>query len=124
MGAPFALTIACTYVDSGAGNMEFSGFEWDHGNQAKCQKHGVSVAEIEELFRQEVYVEPDPRHSMHEERFKAIGRSAKGRLIFVVFTFRKRGRSQLIRPISARPMHKKEIRAYEKAIEEAASSGQ
>jgi uncharacterized DUF497 family protein len=33
---------------------------------------------------------------------------------FVVFTLRRRGDAVLIRPISARYMHKKEIKAYEK----------
>lgn len=27
-----------------------SGFDWDEGNRAKCEKHGVSVAEVESLF--------------------------------------------------------------------------
>jgi uncharacterized DUF497 family protein len=30
--------------------MKFDGFDWDSGNRAKCQKHGVSIAEIESLF--------------------------------------------------------------------------
>jgi len=28
-----------------------AGFDWVDGNHAKCQKHGVSIAEIEALFR-------------------------------------------------------------------------
>ncbi len=27
-----------------------SGFDWDDGNIEKCQKHGVSLEEIEALF--------------------------------------------------------------------------
>jgi uncharacterized DUF497 family protein len=27
-----------------------SGFDWDDGNRAKCQAHGVSPAEVEALF--------------------------------------------------------------------------
>ena len=27
-----------------------AGFDWDHGNREKCQKHGVSVADIEFAF--------------------------------------------------------------------------
>jgi hypothetical protein len=30
--------------------LQVSGFDWDDGNRAKCQKHGVSIAEIEALF--------------------------------------------------------------------------
>jgi uncharacterized protein len=94
--------------------MRIDGFDWDKGNRSKCQKHGVSVATIEELFRGELALLPDPTHSKSEERFKAIGRTGRGRAVFVVFTFRK-GRSRtLIRPISARYMHRKEIEHYEK----------
>lgn len=34
--------------------------------------------------------------------------------MFIVFTFRRKGEEVLIRPTSARYMHKKEIEAYEK----------
>ncbi len=27
--------------------LEFDGFDWDRGNKAKCQKHGLSIALIE-----------------------------------------------------------------------------
>jgi hypothetical protein len=37
----------------------------------------------------------------------------KGRGVFIVFTLRRKGDEVLIRPISARYMHKKEIEAYE-----------
>jgi len=57
---------------------------------------------------------PDPLHSKSEERFKAVGRSAAGRWIFVVFTVRARRGKRFIRPISARFMHKKEVEHYEK----------
>ena len=55
--------------------MQIDGFEWDRGNRAKCQKHGLSI---------------------------------------MVFTLRSEGDKVLLRPISARYMHKKEIEAYEK----------
>jgi hypothetical protein len=96
-----------------AGLSEFSGFDWDAGNQAKCTKHGVSVAQIEELFDSLVAVLPDSGHSQWEQRFRAIGRDSNGRAVFVVFTMRRRGEDWLIRPISARYMHRKEIVSYE-----------
>jgi uncharacterized protein len=37
----------------------------------------------------------------------------------MVFTFRKKGDDVLIRPISARYMHKKEVDAYEKEVHRA-----
>lgn len=94
------------------------GFDWDIGNRAKCQKHGVSVAAIEGLFSGPVAILPDPGHSRREVRLKAIGRTPAGRMVFLVFTERRLGGRLLIRPISARYMHAKEVRAYEKALAE------
>ena len=94
----------------------FSGFDWDDGNREKCRKHGVSIGEIESLFQGPISVLPDPRHSRAETRFKAIGRSERGRHILIVFTLRRKRSETLIRPISARYMHKKEIEHYEKEI--------
>ena len=66
--------------------MDVTGFDWDHGNRAKCEKHGVSRGEIESVFRGSVSVFPDPVHSQTEQRFKAIGRSEAGRMVFLIFT--------------------------------------
>jgi uncharacterized DUF497 family protein len=96
--------------------MEFDGFDWDWGNREKCRKHGVSIRQVEELFRGFVLVGPDARHSATEERFRAIGRTADQRGIFVAFTWRLRGKQRLIRPVSARYMHQKEVAAYEKKV--------
>ena len=93
-----------------------TGFEWDHGNRDKCQKHGVSVAALESAFRGAVSVFPDPAHSQDEERFMAIGKTAEERSVFVVFTLRIHGAETLIRPISARYMHRKEVERHEKEI--------
>ena len=62
--------------------------DWDRGNRDKCQKHGVSIAVIESLFRSPIAVFPDPEHSDREERFKAIGRAEDGRGVLIVFTLR------------------------------------
>jgi uncharacterized protein len=95
--------------------MEVSGFEWDKGNAAKCRKHGVSLAEIEEVFARSVTILPDQAHSLTEERLWAVGRTATGRYVFVVFTIRERqDDGRYIRPISARYMHQKEVESYEK----------
>ena len=98
--------------------MNFAAFDWDQGNGEKCEKHGGSIAEIEEIFARTVFVAPDPAHSAEEERFKAIGVTAKGRKLFVVFTWRNRGSELLLRPIGARYMHAKEIVAYEEIAAE------
>lgn len=94
---------------------KLAGFDWDEGNRAKCQKHGVSPAEVESLFARPLLIVPDDAHSRHETRLRAIGRTAEGRSIFLVFTVREKGGKRLIRPISARYMHRKEIENYEKA---------
>ncbi|MFA4994965.1 MAG: BrnT family toxin [Bdellovibrionales bacterium] len=96
--------------------MEFDGFDWDSGNRSKCQKHGVPIAEIESLFHGMPLVGPDVQHSRKEQRFRAVGLTAKGRSLFVVFTSRQNGELLLIRPISARYMHKEEVKAHEKEI--------
>ena len=90
------------------------GFDWDAGNRAKIQKHGVSVADIEGLFERPLLIVPDTAHSQGETRFRAIGKTAKGRSIFLVFTIRERAGTRFIRPVSARFMHKKEVAHYEK----------
>ena len=66
---------------------EFHGFDWDRGNREKCQKHGVSISVIEELFlRNALRVEPDIFNSTTEQRFRAIGKTKAGRSVFLVFT--------------------------------------
>ena len=90
------------------------GFDWDAGNRAKCQKHGVSVAEVEGLFNRPLLILPDASHSQGEERRWAIGKTASGGSVFLVFTIRVRAGKRVIRPISARYMHRKEVRHYEK----------
>jgi hypothetical protein len=94
--------------------LHVSGFDWDEGNREKCEKHGVPVAEIEALFMGNFRVAPDPKHSRQEDRMIAVGRTGRGRPLFVAFTFRVRNRQRLVRPVSARYMHAKEIAAYEK----------
>jgi uncharacterized protein len=89
-------------------------FEWDHGNSAKCQKHGLTLAAIESCFARPIVVLPDENHLQSDERLRVIGRDEGGRHVFIVFTVRKRGRLSVIRPISARYMHAKEIAHYEK----------
>ena len=92
-----------------------SGFQWDEGNRNKCQKHGVSIVEIEALFTHLHHLVPDVAHSTTETRFLAIGRGGGARPILVAFTLRARQGETFIRPVSARYMHLKEIEAYEKA---------
>ena len=90
------------------------GFDWDAGNRDKCRKHGVSLTEIETLFRGPLAIHPIGLRGK-EGRFIGVGRTDEGRNVLIVFTLRRRGEKTLIRPISARYMHRREIIHYEKA---------
>ena len=56
---------------------------------------------------------PDLKHAYEEDRLIAFGRSQAGRPLFVVFIIRSTRDQRLIRPVSARYMHAKEVRSYE-----------
>lgn len=92
---------------------ECSGFDWDAGNLTKnWVRHRVSAVECEEVFFNEpLVVADDQGHSFHEPRLYALGRTAAGRELFLVFTVR----GTKIRVISARDMHRKERKEYEQS---------
>ena len=95
--------------------MNVAGIDWDDGNRGKGLKHGVSIAEIEGVFSSEPFVSPDVTHSGLETRFIAVGTPVSGRYVFVAFAFRLMAGARVIRPISARHMHRKEIDRLEQA---------
>ena len=88
-----------------------TGFEWDDGNRSKSQeKHKVSLGEAEQLFFNEpLVVIDDAKHSKIKKRFAAFGVTDAGRRLVAIYTIR----SEKIRIISARDMHKKEREFYE-----------
>jgi uncharacterized protein len=90
-----------------------AGFDWDERNRKKCRKHGVTLDEIEAALRGPLHVVPDPAQSAAETRYLGIGTTAAGRHVLIAFTYRAVGEQRLIRPISARFMHAKEIQHYE-----------
>lgn len=93
---------------------EIKGFDWDEGNTRKNEKHGVSMAEAEQvLFNPPLLVLGDPKHIRQERRFHALGKTDDRRRLHITFTLR--GRGEKIRVISARDMHRKERAIYEKA---------
>jgi uncharacterized protein len=94
--------------------MKVAGFDWDEGNWPKCGKHGVSREDIEQVLLGTPAVMPDPHPD--EPRMRAIGKTAAGRYVFLVFVPRKAARQTMLRPISARYMHQKEIDHYESQI--------
>lgn len=88
-----------------------TGFDWDEGNVLKnWVTHRVTAAECEQIFfNRPLVVAEDVGHSQAEGRLYALGQTDAGRLLLVVFTFRR----NLIRVISARGMSKKEREEYE-----------
>ncbi len=93
-----------------------TGFEWDKHNYEKIWiKHKVSLTECEQVFfNRPLTVAEDTKHSKREKRFYALGQTDAVRLLFVVFTIRKK----LIRVISARDMNRKERKVYQSHEEE------
>ncbi len=91
-----------------------TGFEWDAGNARKNDKHGVSMAEAEQVyFSTPLLLLADELHSQREQRFHALGKTIQGRRLHLTFALRQKG--ALIRVISARDMHRKERAIYENA---------
>jgi len=90
--------------------LEFSGFDWDVGNEEKNLKHGVQASECEQVFFNEpLVILDDPKHSVVEDRFAAFGQTDLGRWLVVVYT----PRGSLIRIVSARDMNRREREFYE-----------
>lgn len=87
-----------------------TGFDWDSGNAQKVDgRHGVAPGECEQAFFQEPFVVSyDAAHSAREHRWRALGQTAAGRPLFVVFTVR----GELIRVLAARDMNRKERASY------------
>jgi uncharacterized protein len=81
-------------------------FDWDQGNWPKCGDHGLTQADIEFALESDPLVLPDPFPD--EQRHRAIGQIDDGRFVFIVFTMR----DGKVRPISARPLHAKELKRY------------
>ncbi len=89
---------------------ECIGFEWDEHNSEKIwNKHKVSISECEQMFFScPLIIADDLKHSTKESRFYALGQTDLKRLLFTVFTIRKKR----IRLISARDMSKKERKVF------------
>ncbi len=93
---------------------KITGFNWDDGNSRKNEKHGVSMAESEQVFfNAPLLTLEDSEHSYQEPRFHALGKTDDGRQLHITFTIRHH--REKIRIISARDMHRKERAVYEKA---------
>jgi uncharacterized DUF497 family protein len=89
--------------------LKVSAFDWDGGNRDKCQKHGLSMSDVDHvLMSTQNLLVRDVQNLLTEDRYIAIGKTRAGRFSFVVFTLRVAD--------DQRFMHKKEIAKYEKEI--------
>lgn len=90
-------------------------FEWDEKKaSANLVKHQVSFEEAKSVFGDPLSVTiSDPDHSLDEDRYNDIGRSAGNRLLVVAYT----ERDSAIRLISCRQATQAERRIYEEGSE-------
>ncbi|MFV1917421.1 MAG: CopG family antitoxin [Patescibacteria group bacterium] len=68
---------------------------------------------LEAFLDEDKVILKDVLHSKDEERFILLGKTSKGRLLYVVFTMRGENKEK-VRIISARDINKKEVSLYEK----------
>ena len=77
-------------------------FDWDDANTAHISRHSVTPAEVEEVLAgASVSLETEKRGG--EERQAELGETAQGRLLTVVWTWRRRK----IRVVTAFPANRK-----------------
>ncbi|MFQ5743428.1 MAG: BrnT family toxin [Acidobacteriota bacterium] len=92
-------------------------FQWDEANSRKILlRHQVTRTECEQIFvSRKLLVADDVKHSGPEPRYHAMGETAAGRRLLVVFTIRE----EMIRVVSARHMSRRERRWFARGQEEA-----
>lgn len=88
-------------------------FDWDEEKaRSNFTKHDVSFDEATSVFDDPLFLTfADPEHSLQEQRFIIMGESAKGRLLVIAYTDRKKNNTT--RLISARLATRKERKNYE-----------
>ena len=91
--------------------MEFlnlGGFDWDAGNIQKVSSR-VPLEVVEEAFLRFPLIAEDNKHSTKQEKRYLLICLQLTRPVFVIFTIR----NNKIRVVSARYMHKREVKKYE-----------
>jgi len=83
-------------------------YEWDVNKaEANFRKHGISFADAVHVFEDEYAITIEDEN-LNEIRFITLGMDAKGRIIVVIYTFRR----EIIRVISARKATGSEMVEY------------
>ena len=90
--------------------MEGEEFDWDDANVRHLVRHGVSPTEAEQAILDPAAIMVELQTD-REERIKAVGRTASGRILVAVFTFR----GDAIRPITAYDATKRDRIGYLKS---------
>jgi len=85
-------------------------FDWDRAkDEINRLKHGITFREAASCFADSMGIEvEDIKHSDSERRWIRVAKSAAGRVLTVVFTYRSHGEEQITRIISARQANSKE----------------
>lgn len=92
-------------------------FEWDDANLEHTAKHGVTRSEIEFVLNNNPMIRPDPYPPEIEQRWRGIGPDAAGDMLFIVFMVKAEADRLTLRPISARRMHEREVKKYDRQRE-------
>jgi uncharacterized DUF497 family protein len=90
-------------------------FAWDARKATRNRrKHGVSFEEAATVFADPDALEwEDLEHSHHENRFKRLGISSHGRVLILVYSYRRlKNGKETLRIITARRASPKEREAY------------
>jgi uncharacterized protein len=85
-------------------------FDWDEHNEQHLKRHGISPDEFEAAFS----IDPEFREAESvegEERYHAVSRTDRGRLLVLIFTYR----GDAVRPITAFDAPKGIARQYLKS---------
>jgi uncharacterized protein len=88
---------------------------WDTGKATRnLERHGVSFEEAATVFADPLALEwEDLEHSHHEGRFKRLGLSSQGRILILVYSYRRlKNGQETLRIITARRASPKEREAY------------
>ena len=88
------------------------GFQWDDENILHIARHPVTAEEVEEVICGEV-LDFEVQCEDGEERFPLMGETARGRILFVLYTMR----GGLIRPVTAYSPGAYLLRRYLEEIE-------
>jgi uncharacterized protein len=92
-------------------------FTWDARKATRnVGKHGVSFEEAVTVFADPDALEwEDLGHSQHENRYKRLGVSALGRVLILVYSYRRmKDGKEILRIITARRASPKERKVYAK----------